>query len=253
MINAFLLSLAQFSDRRILFLLLKIIVITGVIFVAIGMGGYWGLSALFEHLGLFEYLGWSENSWIAALTATIITVLLAIFLFRILSVLVLGIYCDEVVDAVERRHYPDFARAAQPPNWMLGLRIGLASAGRALGYNLLALPLYIGLIITGIGSFIAILLVNAVLLGRDLQEMVAMRHISPGGDDGTSADEMTVQKNGFRVKAGWNLPARDRFLLGIIVSLLFIPPVVNFFAPILGAAMATHLMHRHKSRILEAT
>ena len=108
--------------------------------------------------------------------------------------------------------------------------MGLASVGRALGYNLLASPLYIGLLITGVGTAIAFFAVNAVLIGRDLQDMVASRHV-----------------NDFRdIENGWQLPKVQRFTLGFVITLLLAIPFVNFLAPIVGAAMATHLVHRQR-------
>ena len=35
-----------------------------------------------------------------------------------------------------------------------------------------------------------------------------------------------------------------RFGLGLVVAFLLTVPFVNFLAPIIGAAMATHLVHR---------
>ena len=61
------------------------------------------------------------------------------------------------------------------PSLALSLRMGLASALRALVFNLLALPLYLVLLVTGVGTVALFALVNALLLGRDLGEMVAVR------------------------------------------------------------------------------
>lgn len=38
--------------------------------------------------------------------------------------------------------------------------------------------------------------------------------------------------------------AGGRFLLGLAVTGLFVVPLVNILAPVLGAAMATNLFHR---------
>jgi uncharacterized protein involved in cysteine biosynthesis len=110
--------------------------------------------------------------------------------------------------------------------------MGLASAGRAIGYNLLASPLYVLLLVTGIGVPITFFAVNAILLGRDLQDMVAARHV-------------TDYRN---LSGEWRLPKIQRFLLGLIAALLLAVPFVNFLAPVLGAAMATHLLHGKKEK-----
>jgi len=40
--------------------------------------------------------------------------------------------------------------------------------------------------------------------------------------------------------------AVDRFAMGVAGTALFMVPVLNLFAPILGAAMATHLFHERR-------
>jgi CysZ protein len=67
---------------------------------------------------------------------------------------------------------------------------------------------------------------NAVLLGRDLGEMVAVRHL-----DRSAARDWV---RGHR----WQLS-----LLGLVVTGLFLVPIANLLAPILGAGAATHLFH----------
>ncbi|CAN0600529.1 unnamed protein product, partial [Laminaria digitata] len=136
----------------------------------------------------------------------------------------------DIVDAVGRRYYPERAETAKPPSYALGIKMGLASTGRALSYNILAAPLYIVLLVTGIGIPIAFFAVNGILLGRDLQDMVAARHV-------------TDYRN---LEAEWRLPKIQRFGLGLIAALLLAVPFVNFLAPVLGAAMATHLVHGKK-------
>jgi len=82
------------------------------------------------------------------------------------------------------------------------------------------------LLFTGVGAPMLFLGVNAVLVGRDLDEMVAARH--PGLASGTP-------------------PRTSRFVLGLVANLLLLVPLVNLFAPIIAAAMATHLFHQRKA------
>ena len=111
----------------------------------------------------------------------------------------------------------------------VSLRMGIGSAVRFVAINLLLLPLYVVLLATGIGTAALFLAVNAWLLGRDLGDMVAARHLSP-------AD----------MPAWRRATAARRFLLGLAAAGLFLVPVANFLAPVLGAAMATHLFHRSR-------
>ena len=226
MFQAFTRSLAQLSDRTILAILLKVILLSLLLFAIFGVAAYFGL------VWLFAWLGWNDGGFAAAAAAAIIAVLTGLLLFRIVAIFVLNVFSDDIVDAVERRYYPDRAETAKPPGYALGMKMGIASVGRALGYNLLAAPLYAVLLVTGIGAPIAFFAVNAILLGRDLQDMVAARHIADFRNSDTS----------------WTLPKVERFLLGLIAALLLAIPFVNFLAPVLGAAMATHLVHRKKEK-----
>ncbi len=226
MFQAFARSLTQLSDRATLTILLKVVLLTLLLFVLFGVAAYFGLA------WLFAWLGWTEGGFAAAAAAAIIAILTGLLLFRIVAIFVLNIFSDDIVDAVEQRYYPDRAETAKPPGHALGLKMGFASVGRALGYNILATPLYAVLLVTGVGAPIAFFSVNAILLGRDLQDMVAARHIT-----------------GFHSPdASWALPRVERFFLGLIAALLLAIPFVNFLAPVLGAAMATHLVHRKKEK-----
>ncbi len=226
MLQAFGRSLAQLSDRTTLAILFKVILLTLLLFVLFGIAAYFGL------LWLFAWLDWTEGGFAAAATAAIIAILTGYLLFRVVAIFVLNIFSDDIVDAVERQYYPDQAETAKPPGYALGVKMGLASVGRTLGYNILAAPLYMVLLVTGIGAPIAFFAVNAILLGRDLQDMVAARHI---------AEFQQIDRS-------WALSKLQRFLLGLITALLLAIPFVNFLAPLLGAAMATHLVHRKKEK-----
>ena len=214
MFQAFTRSLAQLGDRTILAILLKVILLSLLLFAIFGVAAYFGL------VWLFAWLGWNDGGFAAAAAAAIV------------AIFVLNIFSDDIVDAVERRYYPDRAETAKPPGNVLGIKMGFASAGRALGYNILAAPLYAVLLVTGIGAPIAFFAVNAILLGRDLQDMVAARHFP----DFQNPDR------------SWALGKVERFILGLIAALLLAIPFVNFLAPLLGAAMATHLVHRKKEK-----
>ncbi|VWX62038.1 EI24 domain-containing protein [Sphingorhabdus sp. 109] len=224
MIEAFTRALAQLTDRKILVILLRVVLLTILLFALFGVAAYFGL------VWLFTWLGWTDGGFAAAAAAAIIAILTGVLLFRIVAIFVLNIFSDDIVDAVEQRYYPEFAEQAKPPGYALGIRMGLASAGRALGYNILAIPLYVLLLVTGVGLPVAFFTINAVLLGRDLQDMVAARHV----DDYRA------------LSADWSLSKLQRFILGLIAALLLAVPFVNFLAPVLAAAMASHLVHGKK-------
>ena len=225
MLKAFFLSISQLSDRRILAILGKVAAITLGIFALFGIAAYFALQFS------ITYIKGLETGAIAALGAIALVALAAVLLFRVVAIFVLNIFSDDVVYAVEKRYYPEMAERAKPPSYILGLKMGIASAGRAAGYNLLATPIYIALLITGVGTAAAFFVVNGILIGRDLQNMVASRHIG----------------NPASLPPEWTLPKIQRFLLGLGAAVLLAIPFVNFLAPVVAAAMATHLVH-HKRK-----
>lgn len=217
MVQAFLLALRQLFEPRILWVVAKVILLTLALFLLLGVAGYYAL------LSVAPQLGYKIGEGESALIALLVTFGLGWFLFRAVAIFVMGIFSDDVVDLVERKYFPDAAAQAKPVGLGRGMGLGLASAGRAVGYNFLALPVYIGLLVTGVGMIVAVVVVNGLLLGRDLQDMVMARHRYDG--------MMHPLKRSTRIG------------LGLIVALLFLVPFVNLFAPVLGAAMAVHLVH----------
>lgn len=213
-VSAFTLSLRQLKDARTFRLLAAVAAISLQIVALIGFG----LWVILDRWIVPRWFADAESY--AALTALAVTVLIGWFLFRTIAMAVAGLFSDAIVESVEEDHYPAAAARAQPVSWAKGLRLGLGSARRAIGWNLLAAPFYLVLLVTGAGTVVLALLVNMLLLGRDLEDMVLARHpdLPP-------------------------LTARDRNLLGLTAALLFILPVINLLAPIVGAAMAVHMVH----------
>jgi uncharacterized protein involved in cysteine biosynthesis len=220
MMQALLLSLRQLGDPAILRVLLRSLGLTLLIFVALGIGLGFGAKALLDG----QRVGHSGG--IAALSATMLTLLAGWLLFRAVAVAVVGLFADSIVEAVERRHYPQEAALARPLRFDRALAMGLRSAARAILLNLLVLPVYLVLLVTGVGAPLLFIALNALLLGRDLGEMVAARHVPAG--------EMR----------GWLAATRGaRAIVGLVAAGLFVVPVLNLLAPVLGAALAAHRFH----------
>jgi CysZ protein len=214
-------ALGQLGDRRVLAVLLKSMGVTLAIFAALGLALWRGSALLIERYAA----GWGELAGLAALLLGIIGGWL---LFRVIALAVLQFFADEVVRAVEARHYPAEAAAARDLPVAQEARNALAGVLRAVLVNLIALPVALLLLITGIGTALLFWAVNAWLLGRELQDMVWLRHRS-------SAD------------AAPPLGGLTRFALGGIVAAMLLVPFVNLLAPVLGAAAATHLVHSRPS------
>lgn len=219
MISAFFKSLGQLGDRAILSALLWTVLCAVLIFVLSGWALWQALAWATAQYGgpLSDYARWT------GVIAAFGTIIAFWFWWRVVAIAVLQLFADRIVIAVERKHYPQAAASARDLPWGPSLTMALRSLGLALLYNALALPFALILLFTGVGAPMLFLAVNAVLVGRDLDEMVAARH--PALDQ--------------------TAPSRtSRFVLGLVANLLLLVPLVNLFAPIIAAAMATHLFHQ---------
>jgi uncharacterized protein involved in cysteine biosynthesis len=219
--RAFALSLGQLSDPAIGRVLAKSILATLAIFAALGFAAWATLSAALQRYAAgYEDLG--------ALIAAALIVIGGWLLFRAVALAVLQFFADDVVRAVERRHYSD---AASVPNLPFFTELSASAKGllRVVAVNAVVLPIALILLVTGIGTALLLWAANAWLLGRELTEMVWLRH---------SADTSELVPVG----------GLTRFALGGIVAALLIVPFINLLAPVLGAAAATHLVHRARAR-----
>lgn len=215
MIQALMLSFQSLTDRRVALLLAKVIALTLAAFVLLGVGLWYGMNALFVWFNLTD-----DGTW-SVLLSVALSLLTGILLFRVVAVAMTWIFADDIIDAVEDRHYPQHADIGNRPGLATGMQMAVRSVVRVILYNLLALPIYVALLFTGIGTAIAFLLVNALLLGRDLEDMLIARH---GKDHGS------IRK----------LP---RLLLGLLGTAGMLVPVLNLFVPVLATAMAVHMVH----------
>lgn len=221
MMRALALSFRQLADARTLRLLLLTVALTLLLFAGSGVLVWWALDTW-----VLPRLFAPESSGGAIPLALAITIAAAWFLFRAMALLVIGLFTDAVIESVEEDHYPDVAARAVPVGVMAGLRLGARSALRAIGWNLLALPAYIVLLFTGVGTFLLALLINAALLGRDFEEMAASRHPALGARP---------------------LSRGERWRLGLFPSILFLVPFLNLLAPVFGAALAVHMLHGRRA------
>lgn len=219
---AFARGLGQLGDRRVLAVLAKSMGATLAIFAALAVA-LWRATAL----GLERFAaGWGEVGGLAALLLALFAGWLA---FRILALAVLQFFADEVVRAVEARHYPAEAAKARDLSFAEDARNALGGIGRALLVNALALPVALLLLVTGVGTALLFLVVNAWLLGRELMDMVWLRQ-RPSPDAAPPLSRLT------------------RLALGGIVAAMLLVPFLNLLAPVLGAAAATHLVHSRRVR-----
>ncbi len=228
MLTAFTLALRQLADPAVLRILAKSMAVTLAAFAALGTASWWALDAFLAWAGVDE-ARFDAAQGLRGLVALVAVLLGGWLLWWVLALAVLQFFADEVVEVVEARHYPAALASARKLGWREELANGLRGAVRAVVVNLVALPFALVLLFTGVGPALLFWAVNAVLIGRELMDMAWLRHrpLSIGAPD-----------------AAPPLRRAERFMLGGIVSALLLVPFVNLLAPVIGAAMACHLVHR---------
>jgi uncharacterized protein involved in cysteine biosynthesis len=230
MLSALGLSIAQLTDRRILAVLGKSVVLTLIALIVLGNLAWFGLDSLIDQAGLRDEVT-TGASTLRGLIAAIAALIGTWILFRMIAIAILQFYADEVVEAVELKHYPAWAQTAQPLGAREEMRIGFKGFVRAGLWNLAALPVAGLLLLSGLGPALLFLVVNAVLLGRELTDMVRLRHRDATGEPLSPPSHLT------------------RLLLGLIVAGLLAVPFLNLLAPMIGAAAATHLVLRRNTGV----
>jgi CysZ protein len=195
----------------------KTLILTLLLFALLAAALWGGFHAL------RLWLGWGGGGFAEATATALIVVAAGWLLFRATAMAVMGLFADNMIEAVERADYPH--AAARPVGWARSLRFALASLARTIGWNLVALPAYVALLVTGVGTIGLFLALNAYLLGRDMADMVEPRHpaLPP-------------------------IPRGSRWLIGLVSALAFLIPVANLLAPIFSAAMAVHMLLGRKTR-----
>ena len=217
-------AMAQLSDPAVLRILLKSLAATIAIFLLVAAGGWYLIDWARAGSGLADDL-FAGASGVRGAVSLLLALAGLWLIWRIVAMAVIQFFADDLVEAVEARHYPDAARNARQLPVGEQLAASLGGATRALLLNLAVLPVALVLLFTGVGAALVFWLVNALLVGRELQDMVWLRH---------------------RRHKGQHAPISggERFVLGAIVVALLAVPFVNFLAPVLGAGASAHLIHR---------
>jgi CysZ protein len=221
-------ALGQLADPAVLRVLAKSLGVTVLVFLVVATAGWFAFDWLLARAGLADSRFAGAEGLRGA--ASLLLALAGLWLvWRVVAMAVIQFYAEDVVRAVEARFYPQAASAARDLPLGEQVKAGLGSAGRATVFNLAALPFALLLLVTGIGPALLFWAVNALLVGRDLQDMVWLRHRHSGDSQGPALCPVSR----------W-----ERLALGGVVAALLVVPFANFIAPVLGAAGAAHLVHR---------
>ena len=197
--------------------LLKSLALTLLLFAGLFFAAQYGLS----HLPQFH---WHWINTAADLIASLLAIVALFFLGAPVAALFASLFLDEIAEAVEKDYYPADPPSPGVPFWR-GLFAGLRLAFWVIAFTLVLLPFNIWL--PGIATALTVA-VNGWFLGREFFELAALRHMSP------SAARTLRRRHLFGV---WSA--------GLVLAVFAIVPIVNFFAPLFGAAFMVHLYKRY--------
>jgi CysZ protein len=141
-------------------------------------------------------------------------------LFPAVSTLVLSLFIERIITAVETQYYPRLPAPVPLSLWQ-SIAVALKFTSVMVVLNLIALPLYLVPIL----NVVVFYSLNAYLLGREYFEIVALRRLDP-----RSAQHM---RHAHRLQC---------FIAGLVIAGLLTIPVVNLVAPLLAAAFMVHLV-----------
>ena len=171
------------------------------------------------HLHFFDQ-GWADIG--TGIALGLVALVLPILFFPALVTTIMSALLEGVADAVEARHYPQL-NWPRPQGWAEIVGGTLRFLLLSLGVNLLALPFYLLLLVTGLTVVLAVA-VNGYLLGREYFELVAIRRLPP-----------KTMRLAFRNHLG------RLWLAGAVIAVLFMVPVLNLIAPVVATAFMVHL------------
>jgi CysZ protein len=212
MVSAFLRALTLLKERAFWHVVWHSILITTAAFIALYIIVWTVLT----------YVSVADIWWVDTLVDVLgglAVLVLTWLLFPAVATLVLSLFIDRIVTAVERQYYPLLPAAISLSFWQ-GIAVALKFTSAMLALNLIALPLYLVPIL----NLIAFYGLNAYLLGREYFELVAVRRLDP------PSVQRLRRVNRLRL-----------FIAGLLIAGLLTLPVVNLVAPLLAAAFMVHL------------
>ena len=212
--GSFLKAFLQLADPAFTRVLLKSLAASVILYILLYMGIGWG----FSHLALFG-IGWADS--LTNLLGGLAVMLLTLMLAPGVMLLSLSFLLDEIAEAVESRHYPGQAAPRRQGLGEVAWSAVRFSAVMVLA-NLAALPLYLALMLVGIGP-LAFLLLNGYLLSREYFELVAARRMLP---------ELSDSLRRAHLGRLW--------LGGCLLALMSMVPGLNLLSPLVATAAMLH-------------
>jgi uncharacterized protein involved in cysteine biosynthesis len=220
----FLRALRQLGDRRFRRVLGWGVLLTLALLVAVYAAFLWFLQTFTPDVVEIPLVGPVGGlDTLLTLGSFLFMIGLSIFLMVPVASAFSGLFLDDVVDAVEARHYPALPAAPRLP--LMDALIDSANyLALLIAVNAVAVALYV---FAGPAIPVLFWAINGFLLGREYFTLVATRRLGRAG-----------------ARA---LRARHPVAIWAAGTLMAVPlsvPLVNLLIPVLGAATFTHLFHR---------
>ena len=226
-IGCFLKAVAQLPDPRLRRVLWIGVLGSVAIFIVLWAGLWWSMSAVAwtEIWGISWLIDWFGGiaQWVAGMVFLSSVMFATLVLFPAVITILVGFFLEDVVNAVEARHYPGQPAARpQPASEVLATTVKFALMVIAL--NVLFLPVYLVLFFVPPLNLVLYYVLNGYLVSREYYELVALRRLAP------------------RPARRLRRAHRGRVLLaGIVVVFIMTIPVVNLIAPVLATAFMVHV------------
>lgn len=219
-------SIAQISDPVLRRVALIGIIGSAITFILLSTMVWWIFSAQVD-LSSLSLWGWLEDvlDWVAGFVVGLTLIIVSAVLFPGVATIIVGFFLEDVVAAVEKKHFP-----TEPPARPQPVSEVVASTARfalmVIGLNLLCLPLYLILMFVPPFNLVLYYLLNGYLVGREYFELVALRRMDP-----IAATHMRKRSRG-RV-----------LMAGILLTFLLTIPIINFLTPVIATAFMVHVFH----------
>ena len=226
-IDSFTKAVAQLPDPRLRRVLIIGIAGSFVIFAVLWMALWWAMGSIAwtDIWGIGWLIDWFGDfaGWVGSILFFSSILVASFLLFPAIVTIIVGFFLEEVVDAVEVRHYPgEPAPRPQPLSEVLATTAKFALMVAAL--NLAFLPIYLILLLVPPLSLVLFYLLNGYLVSREYYELVALRRFDP------------------RTARRLRRAHRGRILMaGVILVFFMTIPIINFVTPILATAFMVHV------------
>ncbi len=220
-------ALTQLSDPRVLGILATSVLLMLLVtapFAAVFLAIAWVIEAVTPASVTLPWLG--EMSFLGVLTQGLFSKASWVFWTYVMAPVaggIMGLFLENVVAAVERRHYPALA-PVRPRSIAASLFYALRFFGLMALVSLAAL---IVSLFSGPLAPVVFVAANGYLIAREYFETVALRRID---------EARAKQLERANITGLW--------LLGCVLALAYTVPFVSLLVPITGVAAYTHVFHR---------